>query len=260
MLPTLLALSLSSPALAHGDKAYTMEDITALVENEGWQEILSHANDIAPRDRKDQWKKAVEAAGIGALENAKMKNPQEAFGAAYSLPDQFPTLKKSKRFMKLRSSVGVESMDECFKQRYGIGQCMKILDSFLAADPKNADAHLKAGKMVRLRTTPHASAAPYFAKALRAQKDKKAVRSYCADDDLRLAAISGLGQPSDWPQVKDANEIIFKHCYKELGDRAFEEFLEGGTYVALNTCDQWKKKKRKLSAFQKAHCKDKKSK
>jgi hypothetical protein len=258
-IPIFLAVTVAAPALADDDKAYTMEDLTALVENEGWRELLMHANDIKPRNRKGPWKKMVEQAATAELKAAKEKGPGEAFGAAYSLPDQFPTLKKSKAFMAMRSAIGVESMDSCFAQARwgGVNECIKILDSFLSSDKKNADAHMKAGKIVRLRTTPHASAAPYFLKAIVNQKDKKLRAEWCTDEDVKLAVSSAFANPSDWPQAKDARTLVFKHCYKQLGDTAYETFLDGGTYEARNLCAPLKKKK-KLSAFQKAHCKDKK--
>ncbi len=162
--------------------------------------------------------------------------------------------------MKLRGEVGGESIGECFRQRrWNVGTCLDILDSFLAADPKNDEMRFQTAKVVRLQTSCGTSA-PDFAAALKATKDKKLKAERCTDDETLTSAKRGL---SSSPKSKNAQagiEIAFKHCYKELSDDLFEEFLEGNSTFVQNSCKGFKKKKRKLTALQKAECKDHKGK
>lgn len=250
--PLFLCLSLMATAAMAEDKKYTLEDLNALIEQEEWGEFLSHAKDVAPGKRKGQWKTNVEKAAIGALDDAVKQGPIQAFSFANNLGQQFKTLKKSKPYMKHRGEVGLASLKGCFAQRYSVG-CYDVLKLFVEGDPKNVELNYQAGKMARLNMN-HRAAVPFMARAVKHAKGKKK-SEICKDEDTALAVVNAFNAPKS-DNTKMAKELFKGACYKALKKPVFEEFLEGSSYVAEHTCDIFKKKKA-LSTFQKAHCKDK---
>jgi len=246
----LLAVWLTaSPALAE-DK-YTMEDLTALAEQENWSELLAHLGDIRPSMRKGVWNKLLSKAAIGHLDGIEKQG--SGYMAVLTSDDfllRFPKLKKSKEFMKKRAAVGMKGFKECFSNRYAATECLQQVLKFVEADAKNSDLAFEAAKMTRRY---NATTSLYlFNIATKSKKDRAA---RCKDSELVIAVQQGFGGSTSGKYIEGGRDVVFKNCWKQLKEVVLEQFYDGNTYVALNVCSGLKKKK-VLTAFQKAYCKD----
>jgi len=241
-----------TPPLLAENKKYTLEELNALAVQEEWQEFLSHAKDVSPKNRKKTWNENLERAAIGVLTDASKKSPIEAFSWANHLADQFKTLKKSKPYMKHRGEIGIKALKDCFSNRYAAQSCFKAMTDFVAGDANNVQLNYTAGKLARLNMN-SVTAVPFFAAAVKNAGAQKG-QEICNDNDIEIAVIAGLNLPSSYDNVAPS-KVLLKRCFDALKKPVFEEFLKGGSYNAQNTCDIWKKNNM-LSPFQKAHCKD----
>jgi hypothetical protein len=242
------------PAAVHAEKDYTMEDLSALAENEGWAEILEHIEDVKPRDRKQPWKELLEKAAIGYLDTlAAQKKKYEGLGSAEQIITRFPSLKKSKAFMDKRADVGILAFEECFSNQWAGPQCVEQLREFVKADPSNDELAFKAGKVVTDVGKMWQAGPPFFVGAV---SDPKAKKERCKDEDLAYSTLASFGVPPDYDNAKAAAKIAFEHCYDALQSKLLEKLHEAEGYEAQNLCAGFTKRKTKLTAFQTAFCKD----
>lgn len=103
----------------------------------------------------------------------------------------------------------LEEYDRCQTMDYAGDFCHDALVRWVDSHPADA---FKAGKMTRLKMNAH-NALPFFAKAL----DRKELA--CADEDVKMAVISGLGLPTDAKEsIKTAKKIGLEVCAKEMQD------------------------------------------
>lgn len=251
---TLLAITASSAAWAEGPQKYTMEDLRALAEAQSWSELLEHAEDVRPSERKAEWRGFLEKAAAGHLDALHgQKRSAEAAGAADQLLIRFPALKQSKVFMAKRRDTGLPAFAECMRDAYGAGACVERLDVFTKVDPADGELQLAAAKIVA-RGGMWAAAAPFFARAF---DDAKLRKAGCRDDALPETLRRAFGQPPDYDNTKAAAKVAFEQCFDALEPVLMEAFYASGGYDAKNLCAGLvKKKKAKLTAFQQAFCKD----
>jgi hypothetical protein len=242
------------PSTALGGEVYTMEDLTALADNESWSEILEHVEDIKPRERKQQWRELLEKAAIGHLDAlAGQKKKYEGLGSAEQILTRFPILKKSKPYMDKRADVGLLAFEECFSNRWSGPQCVEQLREFVKADPGNDELAFKAGKVVTDVGKMWQAGPVFFVDAV---ADSKARGERCKDGDLSYSTLASFGAPPDYDSTKAAMKIAFEHCYDGLQPKLLEKLYEATGYEARNLCAGLTKRKAKLTTFQQAHCKD----
>lgn len=122
----------------------------------------------------------------------------------------------------------LEDFDRCARDSYNGDLCNDGLSALVQRTPKLA---LGAGKRVRLNS--HASnAVPYFVIALR-QLGADAV---CGDQDVRLATVSGLALPPDYP-LQASSARLFDTCYAAILPMVKTELAtDFGGYLERNVC------------------------
>lgn len=245
-----------APMIASADDKYTMEDLRALAENDGWGELLEHVEDIRPRDRKKEWRSMLEKAAIGQLGILEsQKKRYEGLAASEQILTRFTVLKKSKPYMKKRAEVGLIAFKECFSNRYGANRCASDLMDFIKVDPKNTDLAFSAGKVVTGDAGKLWQAGPEF--FVLAMTDKKNRKRWCKDGDVGYSTLATFGGPPKYDSVKAASAIAFDHCYPQMKVKLEEKLNEEASgYTGYNLCKGLTKRKHKLSAFQSAVCKD----
>lgn len=245
--------AVNAPAWAEDSQKYKMEDLKALGESQGWLELIEHAEDVRPSERKAEWKALLEKAAAGHLSNLEQqKKGWEIITTSDQLLTRFPQLAQSKVFMAKRRDAGLPAFQECFRDAYGGVQCVEQLEAFTKADPNDAELHFGAGKVVT-RGGMWAAAAPFFARAF---EDAKQRKTGCKDEALHETLRRAFGQPPDYANAKAAQKVAFDQCFDDLKPVLMDAFYESGGYDAKNLCMGFTRKKVKLSAFQQAYCKD----
>lgn len=127
-----------------------------------------------------------------------------------------------------RGGVRLESLDDyatCQSQSYSGRPCHLALVEWVKAHPGDA---FRAGKLTRAHMN-HYVAVPFFVQAFEAQKGD------CADEDVRLATIAGLGLSPDDANAAGAKKIAFTWCKKDLAAAVRAELTSRG-YFADNVC------------------------
>lgn len=119
--------------------------------------------------------------------------------------------------------------EHCLEDRYAQEQCLRLLESYAGSHPAEA---MPAGRQVRRHFHAHA-ALPFFEIAQKQKKD-----GFCADEDVRLAVLSGLSLPADYSNAERARRLFAAPCFGEneaavLAGLASEQ---GASYLRDNAC------------------------
>ncbi len=237
-------------SLAHAsDDKYTMEDLRALDQQNGFEEIVGHMYDIHPSQRTEVWKKVVTRAVVNAFDKELAGgDPYAALVWSEQTLQSMPSLKESKEFIGLRKKAIFAGAAQCYRDYYGGSECTESLRKAVLQSPVDSELAFKAGKMVRLHMNASA-AVPFFIQALKPSPDSE----LCQDPDVFLAVESGMGSSGEASEA--ATELGFSVCFNKLKSQLLEEFYSSSGYALENYCAAFSQKKL-LTAFQTAYCSD----
>lgn len=215
-----------------GAKPYSIEDLVALDKAGSHQELLDHAEDVAPASRDARWQGLVEKA---AAQSVAGPDAIQALTATESLLKRYSFLKKSSVFAPARSAATLKGIGACYDARK-YDDCAARAVALIDGDRALA---LQVGKLVTRKQFVY-FAVPMFRKAAEGGYDKK----ICEDDDLLRSVAAALELPKDHEMLPDARDITSKFCFAEVLD-TIEAKVRASTpdsYLAQNTCDLLKAK------------------
>ena len=214
------------------DSTYGMADLQALEKKGSWEELLQHAEDVAPSQRSAAWEKTVEKASIGYMDQLMTSTASfEGIFTSQSLLKRYPHLLKSESFMKKRGEAGKSASEICLRESYRGQHCIDMMKDFLKTWNTNADVGFAFGKITR-KNQNHYVAVPFFKWALDQKKDA----TMCGDDDLKLAVVAGLGLPPDYENADGARKIS-DTCFDTLKPAIQKELIENASsYYRDNAC------------------------
>ena len=247
-------LTMSSLAVAE-TKPYTLADLKALVAQKSFKEAVDHLGDVAPAERNADWQTVAADAATGYIGGLSNDNLVTKVVEIERVDAAYPTILKSPKYTKVRAEIGLTAYKGCFENSYWIEECLDHAYKFIEADTDNTDLAYKMGKLVR-RNAKHWASLRYFKKALAAKHTK----AMCADEDIKLAVLSGLGLPTSYDALPLAKEVAQGVCWENLKKPildAFKEDSENG-YIRTNACSFLKAKKA-LTADQAKSCKSDKT-
>jgi hypothetical protein len=93
-----------------------MEDLERLADQEYWDEVIAHLDDIKALDRDDRWQTVLETSVVGWMESLVNKDDTEkAYLDSTDVFNRFKTLKKSDEAMKLKEKVGMRQVEACLR-------------------------------------------------------------------------------------------------------------------------------------------------
>ncbi len=117
-------------------------------------------------------------------------------------------------------------LDKCtVEYRYDANYCMDALEAYAKKNPKEQFA---SGKRARLNFV-HRSALRFFEPAM-----QKPTPAQCADDDVRMAVISGFNTPPDYDDNKRAVKILSGACFEALRPAMEKETVSSGMESYFN--------------------------
>jgi hypothetical protein len=208
--------SIATPAHADDSKKYTLADLKALIEQKGYQEAIDHMKDISPSERKTEWIDIAGTAGAGLVTGAPDAGTKLSF--MVQVEKDLPAILKSPKYLTARADAAGAAFNACFNHG-DFQQCRDYALVFVDADPKNAKLTLDIAKAVRLGMS-HFAAVPFFKRALAAGKPA----TVCADEDLSLAVVSGLGLNKTDSKVAES-VAIGTTCWKQIKDAVLKELM-----------------------------------
>jgi len=211
--------------------------LEALAKIESWHELGAHLTEVKPTERDDRWNALVEQAALGELTPltaGSSGSPDERLAAVEHYYPAFPSLRGSRKFMALRSTIGLEAFDRCFDDAQGaeLQKCRDRLDRFVHTPPMSAELARDAGELV-VHKLNHANAAPFFAMAFEAPHSDLV----CAAPGLATAVIAALDSPGGSLEAKSALALADK-CWLSLQGEIVAEVAREtpDTYYVHNSC------------------------
>ena len=221
-------------------KNYEMSDLEALDKQSAWQELVDHAEDIAPSQRNARWAALVEKAATGILAGLDAdKVSLSGLGVADTLTRRYPQLKSSKPFMHERAEVGLRAFARCFvltgDDNVDADACATRLVGFSDGDPGNADLTRRSIALIETHfhfTT--ASAFPLYDRLIGGNKGSKV----CGEAGAKKATISALeGDRSD-PRVRRAQQLASKLCWEQMKNELVDALDKphAGAHYFENSC------------------------
>ena len=203
------------------DKKYTLADLKALVEQKSFTEAVAHLQDVPPSERKAEYIDIAGRAAAGAV--AGEADAWSKLLTMIEIEKKSPIVLKSASYRSVRTEGAVAGFELCFQNAGGgFQQCRDYALAFVDNDPTNGKLTLQLAKVVR-RGMSHFAAVPFFKRALAANKPA----AVCADDDLSLAVISGLGlKPAD-DRLAEAKAIAGT-CFANLKAELVKAITDSG--------------------------------
>jgi hypothetical protein len=239
-------------------KSYELADLDALAKQSSWQELLDHAEDIAPSQRNGHWSQLVDQAATGVL--AGLDTDKVTFAglsAADDLTRRYPQLKSSRPFMAKRADLGVRAFSRCFElagDSAGAAKaCGERLAGFSDGDPDNVELSRRALGLIESRIHFH-SAAP-FSIYYRLIGKQKAAKE-CSNAGAKWAVIEALALDKADPRVAQAREIASATCWGQMQDQLVDALgsPHDGAHYFENSCGFLVEKKA-LASLQTNRCK-----
>ena len=224
-----LAVLTCATTLAHAeDKKYTLADLKSLVDEKHYLEAITHMSDIAPSERKTEWKDLLGMAATGFAQSGK--EPIDKLRNMLAIEEQFPTVVKNAKYAAVRTEWGPKGFDKCFQDSYDVSECRSFAIKFIDDDASNGKLALAMAKVARRGMNAYNST-PLFKRAVAATK-----KTACKDDDLELSAIAALGLPTDNDDYADGKSVV-NSCFAELKPAIVKELEKGETgYFKDNAC------------------------
>lgn len=225
--------SLASSSSRKSKGSYSIADLQALEKKSSWEELLLHAEDVAPAQRNAAWEKLVTQAATGYMQQLSGDTTAyEGIFTSQALVTRYPHLQKAQGFMAKREEAGKKAADRCLQDAYRGQHCIDLMTDFLKTPGTSPEAGFAFGKITRLRQN-HYVAVPFFRWALDQKKDA----AMCGDEDLKLAVVAGLGLPPDYENAAGARHIAATSCWEQMRPLVEKELTgEPSGYNRDNMC------------------------
>lgn len=220
-------------------KVYNIEQIQKLEEQEIWEDVITHLEDIDPLKREDEWQRLLENSVYEYMRDLdRRQEHQKAGEVANDVFEKYKTLKRSDRAMKLRNKLLIHRIKACYQSREPMEDCRPKALGMIEYHPKyRAEMGFEVGKLVTYYRW-HRAALPFFDIAL--QDDVR--EDYCAEERLGLAVVNGFAGSDTDPNTKLAAELADK-CFPQLKESLAKELSANpkGTQFASALCSLFKR-------------------
>lgn len=108
-----LLFSLAATGCATPSTFYPLSELTALDPVDDRAELLARAPEVAPTQRTDAWRSAVERAAMATLDGVEVRDEasaERALELVDAQPAKFPFLARSKDWLGKRADLGVKAL------------------------------------------------------------------------------------------------------------------------------------------------------
>lgn len=188
----------------------TLEQLETLGRQGAWSEVVFHLKEVPAADRSGRWETLVEQASLGHLETMSAGAPSEADSVAQSLVDEFPSLRRSKKFMEKRTEATLSALSLCYDNPFIETECGGRLLDFVRDQSSNTPLVRRAAGIAVQKNAPDA-ALPFLKLALeKGSRDK-----ICRDEFWQKAVVAGLRSTEAEPR-KQAKELASEPCWAAL--------------------------------------------
>lgn len=207
---------------------YPLSELTALDPTDDRAEILDRARDVAPTQRTDAWRAAVERAAIATLDQAEVKDvatAEQALALVDAQPAKFPFLARSTDWLARRADVGVRALPY-LSQHGERGTWVHRVTAFAKQDAKTPHLAQRLAEEVVLKQLILSTAAGLYELAF--ERDGVAL---CDNANVIKMTVEMAADGSAWKPALD-------HCWKQLAGPMTEAAAKSETRTAkLHLCE-----------------------
>lgn len=219
-------------------KIYTIEQIQKLEEQEIWQDVVTHLEDIEPLARDEEWQRLLENSVFQHLKDLERRQELDlAAEVADKTFEKYKTLKRSERAMKLRNKIGLRNLEVCLQASQPLRDCHPLSIRFIEYDEKyRTELGLATGILTTYHRF-HRGGLPYFAIAL----EEAASPAVCANERFALAVQNALSGPESDELTQLSRQLAGK-CFTQLKSVLAGELAaaEKRSPLAVSLCRMFK--------------------
>ncbi len=164
----------------------TFEELDALGRQEAWSELVLHLKDVPPDGRNARWDSLVEKAALGHLDIIVQGAPAEGDSTAKALLSEFPSLRRSRKFLEKRRDATFGALRKCYENPFIEDECGGRLLDFVKSDAFDSKLVRQAAGIAAEKESTEA-ALPFLAYSLEKGADR-----FCREEFWQKAVLSGL--------------------------------------------------------------------
>lgn len=216
-------------------RGVTIDELDTLARQKAWSEMVFQMKDVPPAERTAKWEALVVQASIGHLDTLANEAGADLDSTASALLDEFPSLRRSPKFLEKRTEVSLAALRKCYGNPFIEDECGQRL--YDLAKRESADYSLvhQAAGIVEEKESP-AAGVPFLKLVLhKGNRDK-----LCRDEVWQKAVFGGLGA-SEGVVRRQAREIASQDCWPVLKDKLVAEMNRQPSSVA-GICEVLKEK------------------
>ena len=201
----LIILILCSVNAAAND--YTIEDLRALRQQGGWEELLANAKAIKPTQRDSEWQALVTEAATNYL--ASQKPGAYSRYSAADLTTEYPFLAGNTNLNTTANNAVISELQSCFTNTdatWGYNSCLENYKYSATHDNISPETAMEAARIISGKIWKNQQA-PYYEIVV-----KPSGNDYCNDADLQSAILEGLVAPSYSDIAISARNVAYQLC------------------------------------------------
>ncbi|MFZ5446709.1 MAG: hypothetical protein ACOZQL_42370 [Myxococcota bacterium] len=206
---------------------YPLEELRALDATADRAEILTHALEVAPSKRNDEWRGVVERAAMATLDTVEVTDAaraDQALELLESQPARFPFLLRSAGWLSKRADVGVKAFPWLAHQGDRGAWQRRVLE-FARADAVMKGLAQRMASEVLLKQLIASTAAPLYELAFTREGD-----AVCDSPTVKDIALEYGSDGSPW-------KVALEKCWKQLAGPMTEAAKKSETRTGrLNLC------------------------
>lgn len=195
------------------DRKYSLKEMKILIDQEMWDEAITHLEDTPPLQRDEQWKSILYEVAVGWLYDMEIhEDLDHSYKSVRNLFQRFKVLKKSPEAMKYRKKIGLRYIDKCLSDR-NLQDCESVSNHFIRYDRRSVeDLGFAVGKLTTYHRL-HRGAIPYFALAV----NEDTADQYCSEERLHLAIQNGFYGYDNSENMKQSIRLA-NLCFDQVKD------------------------------------------
>lgn len=211
----------------------SIEELDSLARQKAWSEMVFRLKEVPAADRNARWEALVEKAALGHLDTL---GDSEAGGIAAALLDEYPSLRRSRKYLDKRTEVTFAALRKCYENPFIEAECSGRLLDFARKESGNKAILRRAAGIVAEKESAEATL-PFLKLALA----KGLPDRVCREEFWQKAVIAALG--SEDAGVKGEGRTLASHdCWPQLKARLGTELDRKPSSLGV-LCEVLKEKK-----------------
>lgn len=160
-------------------KRYTMSELEVMAKKKEWANIVLFIKDIPKADQDLQWNSLLERASVGYVTDLKKGEFSEVERVIHDLLVEFPTLRKSLQFERIRNEILLSGFQNCFSRASDSPFCAKEGMKQMQTEFSSEELRQKLGQLISKK---HPDSKNELCRIFKSYKEQKGFfERYCVE-------------------------------------------------------------------------------